>query len=48
MAAPEPRGEAPPPLGSWTRVYLLVVLCSVLTWVALWLLTETFNLPPPG
>jgi hypothetical protein len=34
-----------PPLGSWPRLYLLVVALALLVMAALWWFTETFNIP---
>ena len=47
MAAADPRDEGPAPLGSWGRVYALVIAFAVLVWVALYALTRAFDLPLP-
>jgi hypothetical protein len=36
--------EAPPPLGSWARLYLLVAFLAALVMLLLWLLTTRYHL----
>ena len=37
--------EAPPPLGSWWRLYAAVVVAAVAVMLALYLFTQTWNIP---
>ncbi len=37
-----------PPLGSWARIYGLVVAVAVVVTVLLYWFTSTFNIPPPS
>ena len=45
--APPPRNPEPsPPLGSWTRFYLLVALVHIAVVAALTIFSNAYRLPP--
>jgi hypothetical protein len=39
--------EDPPPLGSWARIYALVIAFTLATFALLYWLTATFDIPLP-
>jgi hypothetical protein len=43
---PQRSPEPPPPLGSWTRFYLLVAVIHVLVVLALTLFSNAYRFPP--
>ncbi|MCA8948519.1 MAG: hypothetical protein KDE27_03405 [Planctomycetes bacterium] len=45
--ASEPH-EKPPPLGSWPRLYALVIVLACLMMLLLWSLTAAFNIRMPA
>ena len=46
--ADRPTPSERPPLGSWARLYWLVVAIHVAMLLLLWWFTDTFNQPPVG
>ena len=42
------REEPPPPLGSWARLYVAVIVLAIVMMFLLWLLTAMFNIRMPS